>query len=160
MVAIPIWLIGKHVSAITITPQDIASDGTLSNNSVGAKSLVGMLDQIEMNQENDLENIQALDIRRNNNVIVGTGTSFTLTQILRQNDVAGTPTNILAAVSNGMTGLSGGADIHLINITRGGRSFAFYGIARSYNETINRGKSTCRLVVDMVDPGSANPAYT
>ncbi len=152
MVAIPTWLLGRHVTAITITGQTVAADGTLST-SGSARSLVGRLDEITFNQENETEEIQALDKRAKNPVIVSSGSSFTFIEILRSNDATVTPTNILADVGQLF-------DYILVSCTRGGRIWAGYFVIKSYQESIRRGKSTGQLTVETVDVSTANPTYT
>lgn len=152
MVAVPSWLLGKHATTITITGQDISGTGMLTNAAAGAKSLVGYLDEISINAENTTEMIQSMDVRRENEVIVGTRTTITFTEILKANDSSGTPLNILADAAMLF-------DYAKAIITRGGRTWTFYGLIKDYNEDIRRGKSTGRLQLVMVDPGIANPSY-
>lgn len=153
MTAIPIWLLGKHVTAVTVTPQTVSTAGVLTP-STPVETLVGFWDEIDITSENTLENIQSADQRRDNNVITGTGTTVRVVEILKTNDSSATPTNLLATL------FYGSADYYQVTLTRGGRSFSFYGVARSYNEGYRRGKSVATGEFAMVDPGASNPTYT
>lgn len=146
MTAIPVWLLGQHVSACAITPQSVAANGTLSAGA--ASSLVGSLDGIELDSTPELEEISPITTSRLNNVVVKSGTRITLTEILKSNG-----TNILPAAAVA-------ADYFYVAITRGGQSWAFYGARGTYTESIQRGKSVASLTLEMVDIGSANPTYS
>lgn len=129
--SIPTWLVGTAVTAISITPLTVASDGTLTAGS--AASLTGHLDEISLEQSNDLETIVPLDVRQNNEVITGSGTQLTLIEIL-----ASSGGNILAAVSNTY-------DYVLASFARGGKSYTGTFVVKGYGEGIRRGKSVGTL---------------
>jgi hypothetical protein len=145
MTAIPTWLRGNHTSVCSITPQSVASDGTLSDGATS--SLVGSIDGISINTTAELEEISPMTTTRHNNVIIKSGTSLSLTEILKSNG-----TNILAAASSV-------ADVFRVNITRGPQSWAFYGVRSTYTEDLQKGKSVGVLTLEMVDINSANPTY-
>jgi hypothetical protein len=156
MAAVPNWLIGKHVTAITVAGVTAATDGTLTITAASAgnpQSLAGYIDGIDFTIQNTTENIQSIDQRRANYVITESETSFTLTEILKTNDSAGAPKNILAPI--GML-----YDYALVTLTRGGRTWSFMSVVGSYSESINKGKSTGKIELKMVDPGTSNPIYS
>ena len=91
-----------------------------------------------------------MDTSRLNMVPIKAGTTITLTEILKGGNLA----NLLAAVYYG-------ASVYVkIALSRGGQSFVFYGLAVDYDESLRRGRSVGTMVVDMVDPLTANPTYT
>ena len=131
MSSIPTWLVGTAVTAISITPLTVASDGTLTAGS--ADSLTGHLDEINLEQANDLENIAPMDVRHNNEVITGSGTQLTLVEIL-----ASSSGNILAGVSNAYDYVSA-------SFSRGGKAYTGTFVVKGYGEGIRRGKSVGTL---------------
>lgn len=145
MTGIPVWILGRHLTTASLTQQLIASDGTFTPGS--SWSLLGQLDEIDVETTNELENITPMDVRQNNYVPVSTESTFTLTEILKSNGV-----NILANAA-----VAG--DYWYVVLTRGGQSWGFYGVVESYNEGLRRRKTTGRLVLKMLNPGIANPAY-
>lgn len=147
--ALPNWLLGRNVTTVTVSPATVAGDGTFS---VGAGvSFTGFIDGIEVNAQNTTENIQSIDQRRANYVITESETSVTLTEILKGNDSSATPKNLLAQIA------FNGNDIQQFSMNRGGRVFTFLGVVSTYAENINKGKSTGKMELKMVDPGAANP---
>lgn len=156
MAVLPNWLLGRNVTAITVAGVTVAVDGTTTTSTASTsnpQNLAGYIDGIELNSQNTTENIQSIDQRRANYVITESETSFTLTEILKGNDSVGTPRNILAACYYSY-------DQALFTMSRGGRTYAFLGVLSSYAESINKGKSTGKLEIKMIDPGTANPSYT
>lgn len=156
MPQVPTWLLGKHVTALTAAGVTLDANGnttTSSSSSSNPQSISGRIDGIELTQSNTTENIQSIDRRPANYVITESETSMTLTEILRSNDSVSTPTNVLAHLGNTF-------DYALINLTRGGLTFGFYCVIGSYSETINKGKSTGKLEVKMIDDGAANPTLS
>lgn len=144
MTALPTWLLGRNCTA-AITPQSIASDGTLTAGS--QQTLVGQLDSITIDQTEELEEISPMDIRQKNYVIVASESAFELTEILKSNG-----TNILAAVG-------ANSDVAYFSLTRGGQSWGFYGVVASYREEIRKGKSTGVLRLQQVYISGGNPTY-
>lgn len=146
MAAIPVWLTGRHTTACAIVPQTVAADGTLS---AGASSnLVGSIDGISIRSASELEEISPMTTTRSNMVPIKVGTTISLTEVLKSNGA-----NLLAAVAYAATYVQ-------VTLTRGGQSFAFYGVIGEYSEDLQRGKSVGVLSVEMVDIGSSNPTYT
>ena len=130
---IPTWLVGTAVTAISITPLTVGSDGALTAGTLA--SLTGHLDEINLEQLNDLENIVPMDVRLNNEVITGSGTLLTLVEILA---ISGG--NILAGIGNSVDYVSA-------SFSRGGKAFTGTFVVKGYSEGIRRGKSvgTMRL---------------
>ena len=130
---IPPWLIGSAVTAVSITPLSVASDGTLTAGT--SISLTGHLDEITLEQYNHTENIVPLDTRQDNEVIVASGTAMTLIEILTR-----TGGNFLAAVGNSGDYVSAG-------FARGGKTWSGTFVVKGYVEMIRRGKcvGTLRL---------------
>lgn len=146
MTAIPAWLIGVNATTVNIIGQTIAANGTLTPGAT--TSLVGQLDEIEIDITNETENITPMDVRQNNYVIVGEDATITLTEILKRSG-----TNILAALSSSY-------DVAQFNLTRGAQSWSFYGTIGGYNEGLRRGKSVGRMPLKIVNIAGANPAYS
>jgi len=131
MSSIPTRLVGTAVTAISITPLTVASDGTLTAGT--AASLTGHLDEINLEQANDLENIVPMDVRENNEVITGSSTLLTLVEIL-----AHSGGNILAATANAY-------DYVQASFARGGKAYTGTFVVKAYAEGIRRGKSVGTL---------------
>lgn len=147
MAQVPVWCLGRHVTVCSITPQSVASDGTLSDGS--ASSLVGSIDSVSLTSQPETEEVSAMTTTRANNVIIKNATSVTLVEILKSSG-----TNILAAAVTGANG-----DYFKVILTRGAQTWTFYGLRGAYSEDLQRGKSTASLTLEMVDPNAANPTY-
>lgn len=75
--------LGKNLS-VTITPQDIAADGTLTDNAIGAFSMAGRLDTSMLDVEASLafDNIVAGDIAGANAVPYELDVTYTISEIM------------------------------------------------------------------------------
>lgn len=136
---IPTWLVGSGVTAISITPLTVNSDGSYTLGS--SSSLSGHLDEISLEQVNDTENIVPFDTRQNNEVIVGSGTTLTLVEILAKSGG-----NILAAIGNSY-------DYVQASFSRGGKAFTNVFVVKGYSEEIKRGKSVGTLQLSPAGSG-------
>lgn len=146
MASVPVWLIGKHVTACQIfCGVTVAANGTITDGS--GTTIYGHLADVNIESQNELENISEMAQRRQNFVIIESGTTFVLTELLKSNG-----TNILA--SAGYV-----SDYVKITLTRGGQSFTFYGVIESYSESLVKGSGRGVMRVRMVDSGAANPSY-
>lgn len=131
MSLVPNWLIGKYVTSIAAIPQTVGADGTLTPGS--SQPLTGLLDEIGLEQYNDTENIVPMDIRQDNELIIGSGARLTLTEILSR--TSGTGFNVLSQIGNANDYVS-------ITFTRATRPFVGIFVIKSYSEALRRGKST------------------
>ena len=68
MASIPVWLIGKHLTSVSIYPQTVGSAGALTDAST--KALTAVIDSIQLNMNPSIENINAVNSPRANNVVV------------------------------------------------------------------------------------------
>lgn len=147
MVSIPVWLVGKHVTAVTLTPQSVASDGTITDTTPVA-TMVGHVDEVTISMRSENEEISPMNTTRLNHVQLKVGTTITIHEILKSNG-----TNYLATAATGATA------VFKVLVTRGGQGFTFYGLLESYEEGLRRGKSTGSMTLAMLDISAANPAY-
>ena len=144
MASIPTWLIGKYVTSISVQPltPNLSTGllGPLTISGLTAFVMTGQLDEITPTSANDTENIVPLDVRQNNEVIIGSGTSLTLVEILNQNLY--TSTNGPGTFAgNVLMQLAARADYAFITFTRGGSIWSSYFVVGEYGQSIRRGKS-------------------
>ena len=140
---IPPWLTGLAVTNIVITPLTVNADGTFTLGTV--QSLSGHLDEIVLEQYNLLENITPLDSRQDNEVIIGSGTTIQLVEILARSSG-----NFLSAAGNGF-------DYIQATFARGGSTYTGTFVVKGYKETIRRGKS---VGIMAMSPCGIGVAYT
>lgn len=79
MATIPVWLKGKDLTTVTIYPQTVGTAGALTDAST--KALTTVVDSIQLNMNPTLENINAVNVPRANNVVVEDDGSLTLSII-------------------------------------------------------------------------------
>lgn len=77
---VPPYLLGKNVT-IQITPLTVATNGTFSNNAIGALTCNGRLDQDDQELAYVTDNISPRDAFNSNPVPYEVGSSFTITEI-------------------------------------------------------------------------------
>lgn len=136
---IPPWLTGLAVTNIVITPLTVNPDGTFTLGT--AQSLSGHLDEIALEQYNLLENITPLDSRQDNEVIVGSGTTIQLIEILAKSG------------GNSLSSAGNGFDYIDATFTRGGSTYTGTFVVKGYKETIRRGKSVGILTMSPCGTG-------
>ena len=153
MVALPNWVIGRNVSSVVFTPQSVDTAGTMTDTTpVGY--FAARWKEFNIRSTNDLEDISASDQRRKNMVPVATGTRMEVTEIIQASAPDSNPKNPGAAAAYGST------DYGKFTVTRSGKTFTFYAVIESYEERSNgKGALEGTLVLEMVDPGTANPSY-
>lgn len=153
MATIPLWLLGRNVSSVVITPQIADSGGVLSNAALGAVTITTTVDEIGYSGRRTTQEISALTATRRHNMEIERDDSLVLTQIMR----AAAGSNTLAAAWTG----GDAPDWALVSVTRGGNTIAFIGLMVRLEETVAKGKSVARLTLAQIStPGTDNPDYT
>jgi hypothetical protein len=143
---IPNWLVGRHVTACTLTPQTNTA-GTLADTTPVA-TMFGHVDEIDIDGTKTTENIKPMNTIRRNMVTIDVGTQMTVTEILKSSG-----TNLLPQAWNGSP------EYFKLLVTRGAQGHTFYALMTSCREQLRHGKSVAVATFEMVDTGSANPAY-
>lgn len=147
----PNAFLGRNITSIAITPQDVAADGTITANALGAKTVTGQVQSIRNMSTNELENVTGITQRRRNMIILETGTVYTISGFLLANDSVATPTNWIEAIV---------AEFDYVKLvfTRNGKAQTFYGVVHTY-ECNHQGKGQVpfSLELEMIDPGDVNP---
>jgi hypothetical protein len=144
-VPVPPWLLGRHVTTVTLVGMAIDIYGVLTDSD--SEALVGQLDEITLTSTPQTENIQAMDIRIANYVILEDDFTLTLSEILKRVNA-----NILYKLQ------SLGYDYFHAIITRGTDTWDFYGLRGEYAEQLVKGKATGRMTFHCIYPGDFNPA--
>lgn len=137
--AVPVWLLGKHVTAFTLVPQT-NTNGTLSAGS--STNIAGTWDEIDITSEPETEEISSADASRQNHVVLKNNTRFRCTGLLKYNGV-NQPAAILSA-----------NDYFQMNVTRGGQTWTGYFIRGNYTEAIRKGRSTWTVEFMFADNGA------
>lgn len=153
MATIPLWLIGRTVTAVVVTPQIANSAGVLSNSVLGAQSFTTVVDEIQYSGSVTTAEISALTAARQNPVVIEEDGTMVVTEIMRS--AAGSV--IAAAIWTATTGDPAWA---LFQFSRGGNSISMYGLLTRYEETVTRGKSVARLTIRIVDDRAASSPIT
>lgn len=141
MPSVPQWLLGRHLTAVTLVPQSIANDGTLTDASPVA--LTVRTQSIEFESE-----VLGEDIRPVNSAIanfVGHTDDSTLTlEILLSTGTGSNP--IATAMAT--------YDYFKISFTRGGSTFTGYFYRRALRDGVQSlGKNVAVAVFRQVDVG-------
>ncbi len=152
MPSIPLWLLGRDATTVTITVQSVnSSTGVLSDGTgtdIAALATAGVVDEIEFSSSKTLENIAPMYSLRAHYVPISLRYSFTITEVMR----AGSNTCLLANVWHSAT-----SSLVKFVFKRGGNTWTTYGVLTDYSESLQRGKNVARLTVGMVDVA---PTYT
>jgi hypothetical protein len=142
---LPRWLLGKHLTAITVTPQTMATDGTLSG-AIGAQNLKGYIDYVRLEGDPMLEMIQSVD--RTIAHYEGTIEDFTIVlgEILAHKE-AHVPI---------LPSMAWDYDFYLVAFTRGGQTYSCYLRRGTFRDGVTAfGKNTCELTMRSLDIGGA-----
>lgn len=161
MPIVPPWMLGKHVTQVVATIQDVASDGTLTDASTGTflaglttstgalhSTLAftqGLVDELEFSASKLTENVSPINRTRAHHVAVAVNYEFTLTEIMRM----GSGNTLLAGIWHG-----GNSSIIKFEFTRARRKWLIYAVLVGLDEGLTRGKNVARLTCRLVDAGS------
>jgi hypothetical protein len=148
MPTVPLWLIGRTVTAVIVTPQTADADGVLTPGS--GVSFTAVVDEIGYSGRVTTAEISALTASRRNEVPIEEDHTLTLTEIMRNG----------AALSLGCLVWTGAPDRASFYFSRGGNSILVYGVLSDYSETVTKTRSMATLTIRFTDtPGTTNPAY-
>lgn len=143
MAQLPRWLLGRHLTAITVTPQTMAEDGTLSN-AGGAQNLKGYIDYVRLENDPMLEMIQSVD--RTVAHYEGTIEDFTI--------VLGEILAVKEAHVPILPSMAYSYDHFLVAFTRGGQTYSVYLRRGSFRDGVSAfGKNACELTMRSLDIG-------
>jgi len=161
MAVLPDWLLGRGITTIQVTPQEFSGGMLLPPVGATTVDFFTVVDGIELDFDVEQLEVSPTRSRQKNMVILSTGATFTLTEILRRNPgVPGT------SAFNSLAALFMAYDYFLLVFTRAGRSFRFYAVNSGYRERIARGKCTGEArfgPVGTVEAGALvtrNPSYS
>lgn len=164
MATIPTWLIGKYVSNLIVTPQTVTAAGLLGDGSAlsliastgtppSASFTAGLVDEVELETTNTTENVSAINRTRAHHVVLTTGYSMVISEILRTtvND---------SLLASAWFAASGGFGIVKLDFRRARLKYLLYAVMTSYTESIQRGKNVGRLVCSPLDVGASTVTLT
>lgn len=144
MPQIPSWLLGRHVTAISVTGATADALGNLSQGT--QKSLQTSLQGVRLSVQRRRDEISAVTSPRANNVYADIDSSVILTEILKRSGE-----NILVAIARDY-------DYVYITFSRN-QTWAGYFLVGDYEEAVdNKGRNVGTLSVFQVDDG-AGPVY-
>lgn len=124
MATLPTWAVGRHITAVTVTPQSVSNTtaGIVLADVTGAVgTFYGHLEDIAVDQEVETEEISHMGSRIQNHIPISFGTRVRFTEIEKASGA-----NIAANLWNG------GYDYFKYVITRGGQSWTGYGAITNY----------------------------
>jgi len=151
MATIPLWAIGKHITAITFTPQSVnTSTGVLTDlTGTSVKQFYGHCAELSLDSQVTTENISAINRTYANNVGTESDTTLKVTEFEKS---AGANLAADLAFTLGASGL-----VKFV-LTRGTQSFTGYGILTDYSlNTSGKGSIKADLTVRQIDTGSDAP---
>jgi hypothetical protein len=162
--AIPNWLLGRHVTAVQVAVQTLnESTGALANAGVSAVDVSnivlttgshssgtiaftnGLLNEIRLSSDRSVENINPVNRTFAHYVPILQGYDITVSEVMR----SGVALCLLANVWFG-----GDTNYILFSFARGGNKWAGYFIMTGYSETIQRGKNVAMMTLTSVDNGA------
>lgn len=143
MTATKPWLLGVHLTAITIAGMTEASNGTLS--AASATSIAAYIQEVDPTLEVDLEDVRAVNSLLRNHVATGTGNDLRIVT-LQRSDAANTITGLLTTYS-----------VFRVAWTQGAESYVYEGRLRRWNAGVkSRGGNLCVLELAAIDNGNSS----
>lgn len=145
---IPLWQLGRHLTSVVITGQNVGTSGALTD-STSSATLTAKINGLDEALTPTKQEINALNTTRENNVVVSDGFSFNL-NILKVND--GTDPNPLRTLITNfdyfklvfVQGTGGSAKTTTAYSSRNAMNASFQG----------RGSQIATLALDSVDTGT------
>lgn len=140
----PNFLLGKHLTALTVAPITEAADGTITVQS--SSSLLGYVDGVRFSSDPQLEMIQSLGRYGANYENLLEDSSISIVEILRRSQGGIFPLLPVVAASY---------DAAQFVLTRGGKTYTYQGRRSSFRDGVeNFGKNTCELTLRPIDIGT------
>lgn len=141
MAAIPSWLLGRHVTTITVTGVLADNFGNLTLSTTG--SLTGQLASVKIRSTPTKENISSVDSAIAHNVITEENSSLELEEILR-----------LQGAQQVLPFMAASFSYMKVVFSRAGNTYTYWGSRGEFEDGIeSKGKNTCRLNLDQIDIG-------
>lgn len=147
MATIPLWVLGKNVTGVTVTPQTVDAAGLLADGS--PLSCTGKLRSIRLASNPRQREVSPMDTGREHTVNVKESNSITITELLSY--ATGAVNVIQTVITNSST------DVFKFVFIRAGKTWTFYGRRGPAGEAVDEGEDVMELTLTMVDPGVANP---
>lgn len=148
MATLPLWVFGKHVTNVSMTPQSVSSTGLLSDGT--ALPCAGKLRSIRQASNPRQREVSPMDGDQDHMVNVKENNSIVIQELLSY--AVGVTNVIDAVVYNTST------DVFKFIFRRAGRTATFYGRRGAASETVDEGEDVMELTLTMVAPGVPNPA--
>lgn len=148
MPSIPLWIIGRTVTAVVVTPLIPDVDGLLGAAALAAQSFTAIADEISYSGTVQTAEISPLTASRQNLVPLEEDGVMVITEILRNSALLNLGARIWMQTDN--------PDRALFQFSRGGNKLEMYGTLDSYDETVTKGKSIAHLSIRMIDTGVTN----
>lgn len=145
---IPQWVIGRAVSNLSINIQTEVN-GVFTPTST--LMLNGQLESIMLRFQPEELEISPLDATTTNDVILKDSVTLELTELLQTTAPASGNQNVLAAF------VASGNQVGFFTVTRGGKTWSFYGRRSTYSDGGDKGVWKSTLMVKMVN---FEPTYT
>ena len=147
--AMPLWLLGKHLTAVTITP--LTEDATTGAVSEGtAQTLTGQIDFVLLAMDPVTDTIMPVNATRVHTEILMNSDGLVLGEILTRKNGSTEP--ILPALVYAY-------DLMKVIFTRGGKTWTYYGRRGPYSDGVSSpGKNIVELTLLPINPsGTPNP---
>lgn len=142
----PNFLLGKHLTALSVAGITEAADGTITV--LSGTSLLGYVDGCRFSSDPQLEMIQSLGRIGANYENLLEDSSMTIVEILRRTQGGVFPVLPQVAVTY---------DAAQFTLTRGGKTYTYLGRRSSFRDGVeNFGKNTCELTLRPIDIGTGN----
>lgn len=148
MPSIPLWIIGRAVTAVVVTPLIADTNGLLGAATLGAQSFTTVADEISYSGTVQTVEISPLVSSRRNEVPLEEDGVMVITEIMRNSALLNLGALIWMQTDN--------PDRALFQFSRGGNKIEMYGTLDSYDETVTKGKSMAHLSIRMIDTGVTN----
>ena len=150
MAAVPVWLLGRHLTAVTLTQQSVAADGTLTPGTGSAiKTLTALCNRVKLRSNPMLEDVGPVNKTKANNVILQDDFTLEIEVLLKSSGE-----NPLAAAVTA-------SDYFVCVFTRGGQTWTQTVVRGEFDDGVeNQGKNTSTLVLHCADISATNPVLS
>ena len=153
MAQVQLWQLGRGQTAFTIVGQTVDANGLLADAAgAGSQTLLGMWDELDVENEPETEEISAADASRQHTVILKEAYRARFVQILRKAKATGEGANVR---TNPVLYLVNNYDILKMTLTNGADTWTGYVVRGPHQAFYRKGKSTAILQGLACDAGSA-----
>jgi hypothetical protein len=152
--ALPGWIVGRHLTSCTITPITIDADGAVAEGTGVEMTQYFVVEEIEVNVTRTTENVTTLASFVDSEVVLEQDSTLTIHEVMRK----GNSTTVTTATGSILPKVFSEGHYARLEFTHGSNQWTITGVMSDYTEGGRRGKNVCSMTIRQISEADANGA--